>query len=195
MYRSARLIAPFLLVLATACSKAPVAAAPVAAAAPPPGPVPVASILDLMAGQLAPTADFLWGAVGETSGPKGPIVKQPHTDAEWAEVRRQALILAESASLLAVEGRVVAHPEQKFLNPPGPGDLPPAASQSLIAAERKTWLAYSLALQDTALATIKAIDARDVDAFTEAGGAIDEACETCHKKFWYPEAAAPPATP
>ena len=193
MYRSIRLIAPFLLALAAAaCSKAPVAAPPAAAVLP--GPVPVASVLDLMAGQLAPTADFLWGAVGETSGPKGPIEKQPHTDQEWGEVRRQALLLAETANLLAQEGRVVAHPGQKFLNPPGPGDLSPEASQALIAAERGTWLAYALALQGSAVATIKAIDARDVDAFTEAGGAIDEACEACHKKFWYPEAAAPPGT-
>jgi hypothetical protein len=144
-----------------------------------------------MAGQLAPTADLLWNAVGTTSGPKGPVETQPRTDKDWAEVRRQALILAETANLLAVEGRAVAHPDQKFLNPPGPGDLPPAASQSLIAAERKTWLAYALALQSSALATLKAIDARDIDAFTEAGGAIDEACETCHKKFWYPDATTP----
>ena len=156
------------------------------------GPNPVASILDLMSGQLAPTADLLWGAVATSSGPKGPIEKQPHTDADWAELRRQALILAEAANLLAIQGREVAHPGQKFLNPPGPGDLTPEKSQSLIAAERPTWLAYALVLQGSALATIKAIDARDIDAYTEAGGAIDEACEQCHKKFWYPEAPAVP---
>jgi len=36
------------------------------------------------------------------------------------------------------------------------------------------------------------VDARDLDAFTEAGGAIDEACEQCHKHFWYPDAPTPP---
>ncbi len=194
MHSSIRLVAPVLLVLAAAaCGKTQVAVAPAPPpAAQAPGPQPVASILDLMSGQLAPTAELLWNAVGTTSGPKGPIEKQPHTDAEWAELRRQALILAEAANLLAVEGRVVAHPDQKYLNPPGPGDLPPEKSQALIAAERPTWLAYALLLQGSALSTIKAIDARDVDAFTEAGGAIDEACEQCHKRFWYPE---PPTTP
>jgi hypothetical protein len=194
MYPSLRLIAPVLFVLiAAACGKAPVAVSP----APPPvaqlqGPKPVASILDLMSGQLAPTSELLWNAVGTTSGPKGAVEKRPHTDADWAELRRQAMNLAEAANLLAIEGREVAHPGQKYLNPPGPGDLSPEKAQVLIAAERPTWLAYALVLQGSALATIKAIDARDVDAFTEAGGAIDEACEQCHKKFWYPE--APTAT-
>ena len=194
MRLSIRLVVPVLLILAgAACGKAPVAVSPAPApAAPVQGPKPVASILDLMSGQLAPTADLLWGAVGSTSGPKGPVEKRPHSDADWAELRRQAMILAEAANLLAVEGREVAHPDQKYLNPPGPGDLPPAKSQALIAAERPTWLAYALVLQGSALATIKAIDARDVDAFTEAGGAIDEACEQCHKRFWYPE---PPPAP
>ncbi len=193
MHQSIRLLVPVLLILAAAgCGKAPVTVATTPAPAPLPGPKPVASVLDLMSGQLAPTSEILWGAVGTTSGPKGPIEKKPTTDADWAELRRQALILAETANLLAVEGREVAHPGQKYLNPPGPGDLSPEKSQALIAAERPTWLAYALVLQSSALATIKAIDARDVDAFTEAGGAIDEACEQCHKRFWYPEAPTVP---
>ena len=191
MSRGLRLYVPVLMVLAAACDKTPTAAAPAAVPAPPAGPVPVASVLDLMEGQLAPTSEILWNAVGTTSGPKGPIETQPRTDKDWAAVRRQALMLAEAANLLALEGRVVAHADQKFINPPGPGDLTPAQSQALIAAERPTWLAYAILLQGSALATIKAIDARDVDAFTEAGGAIDEACEQCHKKFWYPDASTP----
>lgn len=193
MHQSIRLLVLVVMALAAAsCGKTPVAVAPASPPAPLPGPNPVASVLDLMSGQLAPTAELLWNAVSTTSGPKGPIEKRPHTDAEWADLRRQALILAEAANLLAIEGRAVAHPDQKFLNPPGPGDLTPAKSQSLIAAERPTWLAYALVLQSSALATIKAIDARDVDAFTEAGGAIDEACEQCHKRFWYPPAPTVP---
>jgi hypothetical protein len=31
-----------------------------------------------------------------------------------------------------------------------------------------------------------------VDAYLNAGGALDEACEGCHKRFWYPNAPTPP---
>ena len=119
MHLSIRLVLPVLLMLiAAACGKAPVAVAPAPAPALP-GPKPVASMLDLMSGQLAPTTELLWNAVGSTSGPKGPIEKQPHTDAEWADLRRQAMILAEAANLLAIEGREVAHPGPEVPEPAG----------------------------------------------------------------------------
>ena len=34
---------------------------------------------------------------------------------------------------------------------------------------------------------LRAIDARDLDAISEAGGTIDAACEGRHLQFWYPE--------
>jgi len=39
---------------------------------------------------------------------------------------------------------------------------------------------------------LKAVDSKDADALVEAGGAIYEACEQCHKRFWYPNAPAAP---
>ena len=53
------------------------------------------------------------------------------------------------------------------------------------------WLAFTQTLQNSALETLKKVDAKDVDGFVEAGGAIDEACEACHKQFWYPDAPKP----
>jgi cytochrome c556 len=189
MHRSLRLV--LLAVIAAsvaACSKPAPTPAPAAVAPPPPIPHPVATVLDLMSGHVAPAAEVLWNAVGTTSGPKGPVETAPHTDADWAALKKQALLIAEVANLLAVEGRLVARPDQKYTNPPGPGDLNPQAAEATIAGNRQTWLAYALVLQGSALEIIKAIDAKNVDAYSEAGGAMDEACETCHKKFWYPDA-------
>ena len=33
---------------------------------------------------------------------------------------------------------------------------------------------------------IKAIDDKNADALSNAGGDMDKACETCHKTYWYP---------
>jgi cytochrome c556 len=154
---------------------------------------PTASIIDLMSGQVDPAADFLWESVATTSGPKGREEKQPRTEDEWAAVRRQALIVIEAGNLLMMEGRVVAHPGQKLENPPGPGDLTPEQSLAAITADRATFNAYARAFQDAGLLALRSIEARNVEAFLEAGGVIDEACEQCHKKFWYPGGGAPPA--
>jgi cytochrome c556 len=61
-----------------------------------------------------------------------------------------------------------------------------------INANRQAFNGFAKVMQDTAITSIKAIDARNVDALLEAGGALDEACETCHTRFWYPKATAPP---
>ena len=51
---------------------------------------PIAGIQDVMAGMIDPAADFLWESVSTTVTGKETVEKQPRTDAEWAEVRRQA---------------------------------------------------------------------------------------------------------
>ena len=33
---------------------------------------------------------------------------------------------------------------------------------------------------------LAAIDKKDADALSDAGETIDEACEQCHLKYWYP---------
>jgi len=174
------------------CSRAPTAAHAAVEAPPPVMPHPQASLIELMSGLVAPTADLIWNAVGSTDGPKGPVETKPTTDRDWAELRRQVMLLAEASNLLAVPNRTVLLPGQKLANPAGPGDLTPELSEAKIKAEWPTFLAYAQTLQNASLATLKAVDARDLDAFTEAGGAIDEACEQCHKRFWYPDA---PPTP
>ena len=176
----------------TAC--APKAPTPAASGATPAAAVaalqPVDSVVGLMAGQIAPSSAFLWDAVGTVTGPKGTEEKQPRTDAEWAAVRRQALILIEAGNLLLVEGRHVAWPKEARANPPGATDLTPEASEALIAKNWPVWAGFATALRASTLETLKTIDAKDVNGLMESGSAIDEACEACHKVFWYPD---PPA--
>jgi hypothetical protein len=155
---------------------------------------PAASILDLMLGHIDPAADALWESVSSTNGPKGEEVKEPKTDAEWLQVRYKALAVMEGANLLVSEGRVVAHPGQKLEQPPGAGDFTPDQAQAAIAAERTTFVAFARALQDAGGLALAAIEKKDSAALLEAGGTLDEACETCHRKFWYPNAPVPPGT-
>jgi len=186
------LLAATALLALAACQPSPSSKA---TAAPPPTPVmphPQASVVELMANVVAPTADIIWGAVGTTEGPKGAVETKPTTDKDWAELRKHVMLMVEAANLLAVPDRAVLLPGQKFTNPPGPGDLTPEKSAARIKAEWPTFLAFAQTLQNSALATLKAVDAKDVDAFSEAGGAIDEACEQCHKRFWYPDAPTAP---
>lgn len=153
---------------------------------------PVASVIDLMAGQIDPAADFLWESVSTVSTTKGIEERHPRTDAEWAAVRLKALAVIEGANLLMMDGRVVGHPGQKLSEPGGQGDYTPEQSQAAVAADRATFVAYAEALRGAAELMLAAIEKRDVDGMLQHGGELDEACEQCHVKFWYPNAPKPP---
>jgi hypothetical protein len=174
--------------LLTSAASTPAFAAPL-----PGGLQPASSILDLMIDPIDSSADFLWDAVATVSTPKGVEEHQPRTDDEWKTVHRKALLLMEGANLLVIEGRQVAHPGQQLEDPPGPGDYTPEQAQAAIDQERAAFVAFARALQSSAGDLKEAIEKRDIDAYLKAGGEIDEACEACHTKFWYPNAPKPPS--
>ncbi len=186
---SASLVAVVSALVACAPKPATEAAAPAAA----PSPLkPVASVIDLMASQVDPSADFLWESVATVSTTKGIEEKHPRTEAEWTEVRHKALQLIEACNLLMLDGRKVAHPGQKLSEPGGQGDFTPEQAEAAVAADRASFVAYAEALRGAAEMMLQAIEKRDLDAMLENGGAMDEACEACHRKFWYPNSPLPP---
>jgi hypothetical protein len=92
---------------------------------------------------------------------------------------------AEATNELIVPGRHAAPSGTKSANPDA--ELEPAEIEKLLASERPAWIAHAQVLHVTAMQALTAVDARDIDKISEAGGAIDEACESCHLQFWYPE--------
>lgn len=81
----------------------------------------------------------------------------PEDDQGWSEVQHSAVILAESGNLLMIGSR---------------------------ARDSEVWMATSKALVEAGEAALKAVEARDVDAFADIGNQIIEACESCHEKHW-----------
>lgn len=147
---------------------------------------PTAGIQDIMAGMIEPSAEFLWESVSSTVTAEGVEEKQPRTDEEWAEVRRHAIILTESANLLLIEGRHVAR-EGKQLDDHGtPGNLTLEQVEEAIKTDRATFVAFSQALHDAGATLLKAADNKDVQAIMTGGETLDEVCESCHLKFRYP---------
>jgi len=49
-----------------------------------------------------------------------------------------------------------------------------------------------LFIHDAAIDVIAAIDAKDGNKVFELGEKIEEACENCHKQYWYPNEVIPP---
>src|SRR5262245_10492779 len=160
-----------------------------------------ATIKDIMDSLVDPSADELWESVATTVDATGTHERFPKTDEEWKEVRRDAIRLLEATNLLVIPGRKVAKSGEKSENPGI--ELEPEEMQVLIDNDRETFSMLAHKLHDSVMVAFKAIEAKDKDALLDSGDGIDQACENCHVKYWYPNEAktqaeqrqAPPPPP
>jgi hypothetical protein len=131
-----------------------------------------------------PASDYIWDAVETTVSAKGVEEKAPHTDEEWKNVRRHAIMLLEATNLLQIPGRHVAKPGEKADDPKV--ELSPEQIEDLINKDRASWNKYAQGLHDATLEAFKAIEAKDAEGLLNSGDGIDNACEKCHMHYWYP---------
>lgn len=146
-----------------------------------------ATVKDIMDSIVDPSADGLWDAVAITISAAGTEEKAPHTDEEWAEVRRHGIRLLEATNLLLIPGRRIAKPGEKAENPNV--ELAPEQIETLVNQDRDSWMKFAHGLHDATQVALKAIDEKNSEALLYAGDGIDKACESCHLKYWYPNEA------
>jgi hypothetical protein len=181
------LIVCFACLAAVACQSQQSSSAPPAAQS---EYLPTATIKDLMLSVIDPSADVVWLSVTTVVDEKGLVETMPKTDEEWLKVRHGAVTLMEAANLLMIPGRRVARPGEKSETPGV--ELEPEEMDVLIAKDRAAWNARAARLHDTVAEVIQAIDAKDGNKVFELGEKIEEACENCHKQYWYPNEVIPP---
>src|SRR4030095_4012443 len=169
----------------------PAAVLVISACTSPPPPLPPAPVFDtnrtikeVMKSMVEPAADTLWNSVATNVTETGTEVKVPKNDKDWVDVRREAIVLIEAMNLITMPARHMAPPGTKSDNPGS--ELEPDQIEALVTQDRESFTRLAHALQDTGVAALKAIDSKDTEALSSAGGDIDMACETCHTKYWYP---------
>ena len=169
----------------TACSQQAPPAAPLET---------IATLQDLMRDEVDPCADYIWDSVGSITTASGTVERQPRTDAEWAELRHNAVVLLEATNLLVIPGRQVS---LTGFPSDGPGVLSSAEIQQRLTGHRAEFNGFAVALRGTARKVLAAVDARDSAALLHLGEEMDGACEACHLANWYPHEVIPrlPANP
>ena len=154
---------------------------------------PTATVKDIMDSLVDPGSDYIWDAVETVVSAKGIEEKAPHTDEEWKDVRRHAVMLLEATNLLQIPGRHVAKAGEKANDPNV--ELAPEQIEGMINNDRAAWIKYAHGLHDAAMQAFQAIEEKDKDKLLDVGNAIDEACEKCHLQYWYPNENKPQAAP
>lgn len=145
---------------------------------------PTASIQEIMNSIVDTNADEVWNSVATIATKEGVEERSPKTDEEWLKVRRHAITLLEASNLLIVEGRRVAHPGSSTSSVPAEASA--EKIQEDINTHRAEFIAHANALHSATKEAIAAIDAKNTEELVRTGGKIDQACESCHARFWYP---------
>ncbi len=138
-----------------ACSPAPPpapATEPVPAPAPTVDYTPVVSLNEMMVYIVDVHSNELWDAA----------MVAPKNDAQWAQLRRAAVMLAASGSLTKISGN-------------GPNDQR--------WTQQTDWIKHSQAMSDAGLALKSAVEAKDVVALSKAGDQLVVSCITCHREY------------
>ena len=149
------------------------------------GYIPQATVIEIMDSMVMPSAQLLWDAVAVDVTEKGTVTKTPETDEDWAKLRYTAVTLAEATNALIVPGRHAAPAGTVSANPDS--ELTPEKIDALLGKQRPAWIAHAHVLHEAAMEALRAIDAKNIEGISDAGGTIDAACEGCHLQFWYPE--------
>jgi hypothetical protein len=106
---------------------------------------------------LATTRQVMLGITIPTSDVLFQVgAKAPADDMEWEKVEANAMALAESATLLTIGSRAV---------------------------DKQEWLKHCNDLIATAKVAAAAAHEKNVDQVLEAGNAVYEVCDGCHKKY------------
>jgi hypothetical protein len=108
---------------------------------------PVATMRQLMVDYLHPASNDILLFVNRGT---------PKDEKEWGVVRRSALTLAESGTLLTMRGR---------------------------ARDQGEWQKDAKLLVDAGTAAYKAAVAKDMTALAAVTGRLDASCTTCHKQY------------
>ncbi len=127
---------------------------------------PIANVEQIMETTVEPVAESIFNAAAWTNGVQ---VGGPKNDNDWDLIKNNAVMLAETGSLIMVGTR---------------------------AKDQAGWMTRSQALIDAANLAAKAAEAKNTGAIFDAGTQIYQACTGCHLQYINPATVKPkPATP
>jgi hypothetical protein len=147
---------------------------------------PVVSVKELMKYMIDPVADNIFNAVGSVVTKDGIVETEPKTDEDWEKIQIGAVSLAEGAYLLKVQRAFAPPGDLNNSTGPNPVELSPAQITAKVERDPVEWNARIETLRNASLAVLEIVKRKDVAAMWDAGEILDQACENCHRSYWYP---------
>jgi hypothetical protein len=147
---------------------------------------PVVSVKELMRDMIDPASDNIFNAVGTVVGKHGTVETAPRTDEDWEKLRIGAVTLAEGIYLLKIPRPFAPPGDENNSAGPGAPELSPAQITAKLKADPVEWNARIEAVRNVGLEVLDIVKRKDVKELWDASDNLDDACENCHKSYWYP---------
>jgi cytochrome c556 len=148
---------------------------------------PTVSVKELMRFVIDPLADNIFDAVKTEVTPKGTVETVPKTEEDWEKVRIGGVSMVETAELLKMVRPFTPPGDKNNSEGPDAVELSPEEIMAKVQKDPVEWNARIQALKNVGLATIELANKKDVAALWDASENLDEACENCHRSYWYPK--------
>jgi len=147
---------------------------------------PIVSVKELMRDLIDPLADNIFEAVAITKDKHGIVERKPTTQEDWDRIRVGGTTMAEAAYLLKVQ-RPFA-PAGDLNNSIGPHavELSPDQITAKVTKDPVEWNARIEALRNVGLQVLDIVKRKNVEELWDASENLDNACEGCHRSYWYP---------
>lgn len=167
-----------LVLAATACKQAALVEQP--------------TLHEVMAGKIDPVADVIWEESSKSYGDDGNAKVGVLDAAQWAAIAKAGRDLHDGAMVIADNpGIKVVPPGVKILDE---GTVPEAITgtqvEAYVDADREGLAKHARELSKIALEIEAAAKARDAVRTVKLSEDLDEVCESCHQRFWYPDQKA-----
>jgi hypothetical protein len=147
---------------------------------------PVVSVKELMRDMLDPIADNIFESVSIVEDKHGVVETRPKTDEDWERIRIGATTMAEGAYLLKVPRPFTPPGDMNNSTGPDAVELAPDQIKAKLEKDPVEWNARIEALRNVGLEVLDIVKRKDVNELWDASDNLDNACEGCHRSYWYP---------
>lgn len=157
------------------------------------GPATAPDLHQLMKNVVALQAQVIWDVGNQAQDDQGNPDASKLKAAGWSRIVSAGQQVKQAAQMLAeAQHVVVAAAGQKLQGEGGPGTFGAKQVQTAIDANPKEFRAAAQALAISMDQIVAVAQAKDVVKLFDVSGELDEVCEACHARFWYPQPQAPP---
>jgi len=186
------------LVFASSCSSPKSSSAPAAVTAAPNATAnttpligdmkPVVSVKELIEYMIDPASDYVFDSVKTIVQPSGTVVEiVPMTDEDWKKLQVGAVTMLEGIYLLKVQRPFAPAGDVNNSVGPDANELSPTEIAAKVQKDPVEWNARIEALRNVGLQVLEIVKTKNTKELWDASENLDEACEACHRSYWYPK--------